>query len=385
MIQRTVNLFVLIDGLGWEWVKATPFLREAAPCRQSLDTVFGFSAGAIPSILTGRHPEEHGRMAMFHRAVDGGSPFARLKWICAMPPALVENRYVRRAVKSAAATLGRFSGYFSIYKVPLGYLPMLDVAEKRDLYRPGGIPGSVSIFDLLHADGRAWRSYSYHQGDDFSLIDRAQQELDRGAAGFHFLYLSQIDAFLHAHADRAPLVVARLAEYDARLTHLCRVARRRYARVRLRVFSDHGMAPTRDTVDLGSILGALPAVAPRDYLCLLDSTMARCWFFAAGARGLVMNALGKTGRGRWLGEAELRSLRAWFPDRRYGEEIYLLREGCVIAPSYMGQTAPNGMHGFHPGAPHSKAALLSSDDDGTCATHITDVFGLMRSCGLAEN
>jgi hypothetical protein len=43
------------------------------------------------------------------------------------------------------------------------------------------------------------------------------------------------------------------------------------------------------------------------------------------------------------------------------------------------------MHGFHPGAPHSKAALLSSDDDGTCATHITDVFGLMRSCGLAEN
>jgi hypothetical protein len=164
MTKRTANIFVLIDGLGWEWVKAAPFLNEVTPHRRCLDTVFGFSAGAIPSILTGRHPQEHGRMAMFQRAVDGRSPFARLKWICSMPPVLVENRCVRRVVKSAAAMLGRFTGYFNIYSVPLRYLPLLDVAEKRDIYRPGGIPGSTSIFDLLQANGRAWRSYSYHPG-----------------------------------------------------------------------------------------------------------------------------------------------------------------------------------------------------------------------------
>ncbi|HVB80569.1 MAG TPA: alkaline phosphatase family protein [Candidatus Binataceae bacterium] len=385
MIRTTANICVLIDGLGWEWVKQTSFLSQAAPYRRSLGTVFGFSAGAIPSILTGRHPEQHGRLAMFQRAVDGCSPFARLRWVCSMPPALVENRYVRRAIKSAAAALGRFSGYFSIYKVPLRYLPLLDVAEKRDIYRPGGIPGSTSIFDLLQANGCAWRSYSYHQGSDFSLIDRAREDLDCGAAGFYFLYLSQVDAFLHAHADSPPLVAARLAEYDARLTDLCRVARRRHARVRLRIFSDHGMAPTRASVDLRPILGALPAAAPRDYLCLLDSTMARFWFFAAGTRALVMNALDDGGAGRWLDEAELRSLRAWFPDRRYGEEIYLLPEGRVFAPSHMGLAAPNGMHGFHPDAAHSKAALLSSEECGAGVEHITAVFGLMRSCALGEN
>lgn len=322
-------------------------------------------------------------MAMFQRAAAGRSPFARLKWICAMPPVLVENRYVRRVVKSAAAALGRFTGYFSIYRVPLRYLPLLDVTEKRDIYRPGGIPGSISIFDLLQANASAWRSYSYHQGDDFSLIARAQAELDRGAAGFHFLYLSQIDAFLHAHAGHAALAAARLAEYSARLTRLYQVARRRYSCVRLRVFSDHGMAPTRRIVDLQPILDRLPATAPRDYLCLLDSTMARFWFSSAGVRDLIRNALRDGGAGRWLGEAELRSLRAWFPDRRYGEEIYLLPEGHVIAPSHMGLAAPSGMHGFHPDAPHSKAALLSSDD---CAgvTHITGLFGLMRSCCSAE-
>src|ERR1700730_17384813 len=384
MKQRTANIFVLIDGLGWEWVKAAPFLNEVAPHRRCLDTVFGFSAGAIPSILTGRHPQEHGRMAMFQRAVDGRSPFARLKWICSMPPVLVENRYVRRVVESVAAALGRFTGYFNIYSVPLRYLPLLDVAEKRDIYRPGGIPGSTSIFDLLQANGRAWRSYSYHQGDDFSLIDRAQQELDRGTAGFYFLYLSQVDAFLHAHADRAPLVAARLTEYNARLTRLYQVARQRYARVRLWIFSDHGMAPTRNTVNLRPVLDGLPAGAPRDYLCLLDSTMARFWFFADGVRNLVRDALRDCGAGRWLRETELRSMRAWFPDRRYGEEIYLLPEGHVIAPSHMGMAAPKGMHGFHPDAPHSKAALLGSEDCGAGVSHITGVFGLMRSCGFAE-
>jgi hypothetical protein len=75
---------------------------------------------------------------------------------------------------------------------------------------------------------------------------------------------------------------------------------------------------------------------------------------------------------------------AWFPDQRYGEEIYLLPEGHVIAPSYMGMAAPNGMHGFHPDAPHSKAALLGSEDCGAGVSHITGLFGLMRSYGFAE-
>src|ERR1700730_13030233 len=228
MKQRTANIFVLIDGLGWEWVKAAPFLNEVTPHRRCLDTVFGFSAGAIPSILTGRHPQEHGRMAMFQRTVDGRSPFARLKWICSMPPVLVENRYVRRVVESVAAALGRFTGYFNIYSVPLRYLPLLDVAEKRDIYRPGGIPGSTSIFDLLQANGRAWRSYSYHQGDDFSLIDRAQPDLDPAAAEFLVLYHPELDASLLSQADRAPLVTARLTDSTARLSRLYQVARRRY-------------------------------------------------------------------------------------------------------------------------------------------------------------
>jgi predicted transcriptional regulator len=376
----TANIFVLVDGLGWEWIKASPFLADVAPYRRPLDTVLGFSVGAIASILTGLYPQEHGRMTMFHRAVDGGSPFAWLRWLCAMPPELVENRYVRRAVSAAVAAMGRLNGYFNLYRVPLRDLPLLDVAEKRDIYRPGGIPGSHSIFDLLAGSGRSWRSYSYRQGPDFSLIERAQRELSSDSVEFCFLYLSGIDAFLHAHANDELLVSEKLEEYSIRLTNLYRAVRQTRSRVRMFVFSDHGMAPTRSSVDVVAALAATAPVAGRDYLCLLESSMARFWFFDKAARDPIERALRDGEAGRWMDEEELRSLRAWFPDQRYGEAIYLMAEGNVIAPSHMALSAPNGMHGFHPRAPHSKAMLMGSEDYGAEAGSITDVFNLMRSC-----
>lgn len=380
MNRTEANIFVLVDGLGWEWVKASPFLAEVAPFRRPLETVFGFSVGAIPSILTGLYPQEHGRVTMYHRAIDGRSPFTWLRWLCGMPPGLVENRYVRRAVSAAVASGGRFGGYFNLYHVPLRYLPLLDVAEKHDIYRPGGIPGTHSIFDLLEAGGRSWRSYSYHQGSDASVIARAQQELASGAVQFCFLYLCGIDEFLHAHADDKALVSQKLDEYSVRLTSLYRTVQRSRPRVRMFIFSDHGMAPTRASVNVGALLAGLGAVTAREYLCLLESSMARFWFFSDVARRTIRQALSRDGAGHWMDEAELRALRAWFPDRRYGEAIYLLAEGNVIAPSHMGRTAPNGMHGFHPRAPHSKAMLMGSEDCGGEVRNITHVFHLMRRC-----
>ena len=151
------SIFILMDALGWEWIKEHPFLKEVAPYRRPLDSVLGFSTAAIPSILTGRFPEEHGRLSLFHRA-NGHSPFSKLKFICAMPPWMVENRYARFGVKTLARRMNDFTGYFQLYGVPLNYLPKLDVCEKRNIYAPGGIPGSTSIFDLLHEGGKSYKN-----------------------------------------------------------------------------------------------------------------------------------------------------------------------------------------------------------------------------------
>ncbi|MGH7812723.1 MAG: alkaline phosphatase family protein [Candidatus Binataceae bacterium] len=372
------SIFVLIDALGWEWIKNHPFLKDAAPYRRPLDSVLGFSTAAIPSILTGKFPEEHGRLSLFHLAAER-SPFGALKWICAMPPAMVENRYVRYGVKRMARRLNRWGGYFQLYGVPLRYLPKLDICEKRNIYAPGGIDGSDSIFDLLEQRGTPYRTYCYHDGPDSQLIEAAESDLRAGAAKFYFLYLAELDAFLHRHADDAHSVAAVLSRYADALEHLLAVARGTYGRAEIHVFGDHGMAPTRRAVDIAARLAAMPISAPDDYLCLLDSTMARFWFFTDRARERVLSGMDGDLPGHWLERAELEKLRAWFPDRRYGEEIFLLDEGAVIAPSHMGRHALAGMHGFHPAAAWSRSAFVSSADYGDSLYQITDIFGVMRA------
>jgi Type I phosphodiesterase / nucleotide pyrophosphatase len=379
-MANPANIFVIIDGLGWEWVNTYPFLDSVARYRRPLESVLGYSVGAIPSILTGRFPEQHGRLTLFHRAM-GESPFESLRWACSMPPSLVENRYARHLVKRMARYVNHFTGYFILYGIPLKFLPFLDVCEKSDIYKPGGIPGSRTIFDLLSDQGKRYVAYSYHDGADADLIKRIGVDLERGDADFYFLYLAGIDAFLHTFGDSDLKGAARCFKwYSDALTELYEIGRRSHGSARIHVFSDHGMAPTRRVADLQSKIDALPSRQPDDFLCLLDSTMARFWFFRSSARDQVMSAFDGDQNGRWLSKNELITLHAWFEDRRYGEEIYLMNEGTVIAPSHMGDVAARGMHGFHPDSPHSRAVFLSSEDYGSEPSHITDAFAVMSQC-----
>jgi hypothetical protein len=372
------SIFVLMDALGWEWIKEHPFLKDVAPYRRPLDSVLGFSTAAIPSILTGRFPDEHGRLSLFHRA-NGHSPFKKLSLICAMPPWMVENRYARFGVKTLARRMNNLSGYFQLYGVPLSYLPKLDICEKRNIYAPGGIPGSTSIFDLLHDDGKSYKTYCYHDGTDDELIAAMEADLRAGQAKFYFLYLAELDYFLHLHADDREAAAQVLKKYSDKIAHLHEIATQTYGAADIHVFGDHGMAPTVATIDVQARLAPLPIKSSVDYLCLLDSTMARFWFFTARAKELVTAALKDVDGGRWLESEDLIKLHSWFPDGKYGEQIFLTESGTVIAPSHMGEQALAGMHGFIPSAPHSRSAFVSSVDYGDSIKQITDLFGVMKA------
>jgi hypothetical protein len=82
----------------------------------------------------------------------------------------------------------------------------------------------------------------------------------------------------------------------------------------------------------------------------------------------------------------LAELGALFPDRYFGELIFLAREGVLIVPSHMGARPIRGMHGYHPTDAHSYAALCTNQqiipDDITSIPHI---FRLMtRDADLAK-
>ena len=64
--MRRITIAVLIDAFGWDLLQAHSFLPELSH-RKPLETVLGFSSAALPSLLTGRHPDEHGRWFLFRK------------------------------------------------------------------------------------------------------------------------------------------------------------------------------------------------------------------------------------------------------------------------------------------------------------------------------
>jgi len=162
------------------------------------------------------------------------------------------------------------------------------------------------------------------------------------------------------------------------IDQLLAAARLHYDEVRLYIFSDHGMANCDRLLDLKAKVEALPVRMEQDYVVVYDSTMARFWFFNDEARRQITECLRAVPQGRILPDDELKQLRAFFPDRYFGELIFLVQEGVLIVPSHMGERPIRAMHGYHPNDPQSYAALLTNQPeipDDIAA--IPDLFRLM--------
>ena len=213
---------------------------------------------------------------------------------------------MRRLVKSLVQRICGIGGYYQLYSIPLRYLRYLDVPEKNCVYRPGGIPGSHSIFDLLRERNLSYRAYWYAYGSDTDLMSQVENDLRRGESEFYFLYLAGVDAFLHDHADDSMLVTNFLAGYDAKLRRINEIAQQHFTNVALHVFSDHGMAPTLATVDLLAKLARIDLNPTSSGLMLIDSTMARFWFHSDPVRNAVKAVMLDSESGHWLSDAELR-------------------------------------------------------------------------------
>src|SRR5437867_9590128 len=146
------------------------------------------------------------------------------------------------------------------------------------------------------------------------------------------------------------------------------------------------MANCDELVDLKSRIEALEVRMKQDYAVVYDSTMARFWFFNDRARCQIGDCLRQIPQGRILPDAELKQLRAFFPDRYFGELIFLVKEGVLIVPSHMGERPIRAMHGYHPLDQHSYASLLTNQPDvPEEITTIPDIFKLMkRDAALAK-
>jgi hypothetical protein len=380
-MKPILPLFIMIDAMGWEILRADPFGKNFAPNRKKLESVFGYSSTCVPSILSGRWPDEHRNWCYFVYDPKN-SPFRSLRWLRWLPTAVTGRRIFRRYLTKFVKVQLKFRGYFDLYNIPFKFIHLFDFTEKKSPLQPKGMNRGPNIFDFLTQNKIPYfvtdttKSEEQNRDDIITAIEAERVD-------FVFQYWAGLDGLLHMVGNQSPEVPAKLRVYEDWIEKVLAAAKNHYSEVHLYIFSDHGMANCDELVDLKAKIDALPVKMEKDYAVVYDSTMARFWFFNDNARKLIHEALGKVPEGRIMPDDELRRYRALFDDRQFGETIFLMREGVLIVPSHMGERPIRAMHGYHPTDPQSYATLCTNQpvipDD---VTHIPHICRIMEKTAL---
>lgn len=374
---ETLSMVIFIDALGWEVLKGRKFLESEMPHRQKLRSVFGFSSACVPSILTGRTPQEHLHWSYFFYNKET-SPFRALKPLSWLPSALTERGRVRHLISRVVGRLLGFTGYFQLYNLPFKHAGIFDHCEKNDIFKPGGMNRGDNIFDLLERNKVSYHVSDWHDGEEANL-EACEQAILKDDIEFAFLYMASMDGLLHQVGKESDQVDAKLEWYEDKLRKLLSTAREKFSDVRVFICSDHGMATVNQDIDMMSDIEALPLEYGKDYVAVYDSTMARFWFKNDLAKSMISEKLNTLDYGKTLSKPELEALGCDFEGDQFGEMIYLLDPGSIIVPSHMGLKTITGMHGYHPDHEDSDAALLSNVSTPVPLNSITDIFHLMRA------
>lgn len=348
----------MIEACGWEIIKDRPFASRVAPNRRRLESVFGGSSACLASILSGAWPERHRHWC--HFVYDPPhSPFKPLQAWRWLPNFITRRRCFRHGLSAFVRRQLKLRGDFDLCNLPFRHLSLFDMGEKKSPLQPGGLNRGLNIFDFLESSG-----IPYHVSDPALGESENFQELlgfiDSEWIDFAFVYWPELLGLVCRTGSQSPGISLRLRQYEAWIDRLLAVARKHYEDVRLYIFSGHGMANCDKLLDLKSLIEQLPLRFGVDYAAVYDSTMARFWFFRKQAREIICRCLDDITWGRVLPDRELQQLHCFFPDRRFGELIFLVEEGVLIAPSHLDERPLRAMSGYHPAEPHSYAALVTN-------------------------
>ena len=374
-MHKTIEIFLFIDALGWKIVNDHDFLPELLPYRKKIDMQFGYSSSAIPTILSGKTPAEHGHLGLFRFAPEA-TPFSglsRLAWL--FKPEKFWNRgRVRHHLSKLLKKLYGFTGYFQLYRMPLWKLKYVDYCEKQDLFIAHGMNDIANLHDSLSKIKVDFHIADWHLNDQENYL-AAEKAIENGKK-FLFVYTASLDGLLHDKINDPAAIKTKLNEIKLQIESLFRKAGEYAENVHFTVISDHGMTPLTGTVDIMSKLEQSNLVFGKDYGACYDSTMARFYYLNEKAQALIPEIL-KEFPGHFLSMDDEIKYGIYRNDRAFGDAIFLLDAGIQIIPSDMGGKPLNGMHGFAPENEHSYASLLANYAVPESVKHVADYFNLM--------
>ncbi len=381
--MKKLNVYMFIDALGWEIVNKFNFLSENLPERRKVKMQFGYSSTALPTILSGKSPKEHGHFSFFYYDPKN-SPFKFFKYMkyllgAGLHPKCLTNRgRVRRHISKLVAKMMGYTGYFQLYSVPYEKLPYFDYCEKSDIFARDGLAPVKNLRDILEESKTPYHMSDWRKTENENIHD-AKAAIASGDIDFAFIYVADFDSFLHDNVFDEQVIKNNLERYAVKVREIIKALKASGRQYKFTIISDHGMTPTNATLDLTKIVNELGFKFGKDFISIYDSTMLRLWYLNDGAKTAIRQRLSKPDcLGHFVSEEEKVTYGIDFANNKFGEDIFIMNAGVQIEPCDMGRIALKGMHGFSPEDKDSFACLLSTEPPSQEPFEVKDFFSLMQ-------
>jgi len=377
-MSRNLSLFVCCRSVGWNMMARIPFLDGIAGNRAAIRPMLGDSYASLPTILTGKTPQEHGHFGWFHYT-PASSPFNRFRFVRHLPSSLRNSRWLRAVIEDWTTSGERITGRFSLYNIPLEHLPLFEITERHDLLAPGGLERQQTLIDWMGLHGLKWFC-SENGKDDVENADSLAESLEQGAVDAAFIVLNGFDYDVRVEGVHSPGLRGRMGWADYRIRGLYETASHTYDRVDLVVFSDTDMLPVSRTYDLQRMVRQSGYTYGRDYVAFYEPALARFWFSSDDCRTAFRQMLDVCECGTILSNEELERQGCRFADGRFGEMLFVADHGKAFFPNFISDSPPRAASGYLPTDARLEAGLVCNLADVKLPGCVADVYELLAGC-----
>ena len=364
--MKSITIFVMLDACRHDYIKkeVTPFLHglQQNGFSSPVKPTFGFEPDA--AYLAGLYPDQADGGAQFWYSPEE-SPFKAAKFLPTFLNRLPNfSQKVIRKLLTKAARLHSTSPNLSSAGIPFHLLNKFALPMKVNLDHPQFCSKNKTVFDLLRENNH---EYLFHAAPEYRVtikaaLNRAQKQL-RPPLTFAFFHVGNLDGVGHKFGPESDEIKKELAIVDQGMHKIYKIAKNRFEQVNFVIMGDHGMIRIKTTIDFITPLAALPLIHGKDYLCMLDSTMARFWFFSDRAEQMITETIAKIKGGHCLEQKDKDRYHLNYPHNRFGDLMFLADPGSLVFPNhYQGSSPVSGMHGYAPENFGQQAAFIINSE-----------------------
>lgn len=260
-------------------------------------------------------------------------------------------------VSSVSKRFSRRKKMPRIPMIPIQNLHFFDTALTTSLFDEDAL-AVPTIFDILRTHDIPFKVVSgLRDSEAFKKTIKINKD-----TRFVFAHFVNPDTVGHKVGPCSERIYRTVHDTDHKVMKIVKEYRKKFD-TEMFIFSDHGMAEVKKTINILALLRRLGLKEGRDFVVFLDSTMARFWTQKKECKRRILEALDGIQGGKTLSANDLKHYL--IPnDRKYGDIIWLADHGTLILPNYYQGTKPiKGMHGYAPGSKELMSPIIIYSED----------------------